>query len=141
MRKGAWWPLLGCLLILSFAAWLTPRLADGVAYLAGAGGGDVFVAQANGQHCDKSGCHPYTTGVLQHRGVSVTWPGTVSPGSRFPVRVPIWPSGEGRTIISGTGDALTAIGMPLVAYLLGAGLLVSTVRRARASWGGRPAGR
>ena len=87
----------------------TPRLADGAAYLAGAGGTDYFVAQANAQICDKTGCHPYTTGILEHRGTSVHWPGAVAPGSRFPVRAPIWPAGEGRTIISGTGDALRVI--------------------------------
>ena len=122
---------LGSALFLAVAVWNTPRLADGAAYLAGAGGTDYFVAQASAQTCDKTGCHPYTTGILEHRGTSVHWPGAVAPGSRFPVRAPVWPAGEGRTIISGTGDALGAIAQGLLLYLLGAGFAVAFARVAR----------
>jgi hypothetical protein len=124
-------------LFLAVAVWNTPRLADGAAYLAGAGGTDYFVAQANAQTCDKTGCHPYTTGVLEHRGTSVHWPGAVASGSRFPVRVPIWPAGEGRTIISGTGDALSAIAQGLLLYLIGGGFAVALARVVRSMMASR----
>jgi hypothetical protein len=123
--------IVGSLLFTGVAMFYTPRLADGAAYLAGAGGTDYFVAQANAQTCDKTGCHPYTTGVLERRGTSVSWPGTVAPGSRLSVRVPIWPAGEGRTIISGTGDAVAALAQSLFLYLLAAGFLIALVRVVR----------
>jgi hypothetical protein len=117
------------LLFLAPAAFFTPRLANGVAYLAGAGGTDYFDAQVNTQYCGpRYGCHPYTTGVLEHRGIAVSWPGTVAPGSTFRVRVPIWPVGQGRTIISGTGDAYAAIVLPLLLYLLAMGFPIILVR-------------
>jgi hypothetical protein len=116
---------------LPVAGFYTPRLANGAAYLAGAGGTDYFVAQLNKEYCDKSGCHPYTTGSLERRGIAVSWPGDVAPGSTFPVRVPIWPAGQGRTIISGTADALAAIADPMLLYLLAAGFLVALVRHIR----------
>lgn len=97
----------------------TPHLVNAVAYVAGVGGTDTFLAQAHGADCNSRGsCSPFTTGVLENGGTSVTWPGTVAPGSRFPVRVPFWPLGMGRTIISGAGDAVTAILGPLVFYFL-----------------------
>jgi hypothetical protein len=96
----------------------TPHAVNGVAYVAGAGGTDTFIAQSNGEDCStKGGCHPFTTGVLERGGTGVTWPGKVVPGSRFTVRAPIWPLGKGRTIIAGTGDALTAILGGLILYL------------------------
>jgi hypothetical protein len=133
--------ILGSLLFLGTAVFYTPRLADGAAYLAGAGGTDYFVAQANARHCDKTGCHPYTTGVLEHRGTAVSWPGTVTPGSKLAVRVPIWPTGEGRTIISNTGDAFAAIAEPLLLYALAAGFGVGLIRAARGTLANRRGGR
>jgi hypothetical protein len=132
---------LGSALFLGIAVFYTPRLADGAAYLAGAGGTDYFAAQANARHCDKTGCHPYTTGVLEHRGTAVSWPGTVAPGSRFPVRVPIWPAGEGRTIISDTGDAVAAIAQSLLLYGFGAGFGVGLARKVRGTLANRRGGR
>jgi hypothetical protein len=97
----------------------TPRMVNGVYYVTGAGGTDTFMAKANGEDCSgKGGCRPFTTGVLEGSGVAVTWPGEVVPGSRFPVRVPPWPVGKGRTIISGTGDAVVAILEPLFPYVM-----------------------
>jgi hypothetical protein len=45
--------------------------------------------------------------------------------------MPIWPAGQGRTIISGTADALAAIADPMLLYLLAAGFLVALVRHIR----------
>jgi hypothetical protein len=109
--------------VLGLSVIYTPHVVNGVAYAAGAGGMDTFIAQSNGADCStKGGCHPFTTGVLEHSGTGVRWPGKVVPGSRFPVRVPFWPLGKGRTIISGTGDAITAILGGLILYLFTAAL-------------------
>jgi hypothetical protein len=105
--------------MLGFSVTHTPHLVNAVAYVAGVGGTDTFIARANGVDCNyRGGCRPFTTGVLENGGTSVTWPGKVAPGIRFPVRAPFWPLGMGRTIISGAGDAVTGILGPLVFYIL-----------------------
>ena len=94
-----------------------PRLVNGVAYVAGAGGTDTFIAKSSGADCTgKGGCRPFTTGALERSGIAVSWPGQVAPGSSFPVRAPFWPALKGRTIISGTGDAVVAFLEPLLPY-------------------------
>jgi hypothetical protein len=126
-------PVLVSMLFLVPGLYDSPRLADGVAYLAGAGGSDYFIAKANGEACDKTGrgCHFFTTGVLEHSGTGVSWPATVAPGSRFLVRVPVWPLGAGRTIISGTHDAWSAIGEGAGLYLVGIGFMTLAIRKRR----------
>jgi hypothetical protein len=138
-RSGLVISVLASLLFLVPALYVTPRLADGVAYLTGVGGSDYFVAKANGQACDKTGhgCHFFTTGILEHSGIGVSWPGTVAPGSRFLVRAPIWPLGQGRTIISGTHDAWSAIGEASLLYVVGIGFMFLAVRRRKPSGGTR----
>lgn len=110
--------LIAAIGVMGLSVAYTPHVVNAVAYVTGLGGTDTFLAQATGADCRKGVCHPFTTGVLERSGASVAWPGKVAPGSRFPVRAPVWRLGMGKTIISGTGDAVTAILGPLVFYVV-----------------------
>jgi hypothetical protein len=105
-----------------------PRLADSVAYLAGAGGRATFMPTSSVQQCIPSRggmrCVTATNGELELDGhaSAATWPGQVPLNVPFSVREPVWRWGLGSGLI--TSDA-GAVGTFIVCLLLDAAAVLA----------------
>ena len=123
-HQGSWLFGLFMLFFLALPAILyLPKQVNGVAYVAGAGHQDKFVAVSYHQICGRRGCSTVTDGYLQKSGADVAWSGQVPLGQSVSVRDQAWDWGSGRTLISGTGDAIGVIILGLFFDFL-AGLMV-----------------
>lgn len=131
-HRGSWLFGLFMLFFLALPAILyLPRQVNGFAYVAGAGRQDTFVATSYHQVCGRGGCSTVTDGYLQNTGADVTWTGQVPLGQSFSVRDPTWDWGSGRTLISGTGDAIGVIVLSLFFDFLAGLMLLAVVMIAR----------
>jgi hypothetical protein len=84
--------------ITGAALLLTPQLVDSVAYLAGFGNAEIFVATGapiDDGNCSPGGCYDETEtpGILEPSHVAVDWPGSLPIGYRVLVREPVWSYG------------------------------------------------
>jgi hypothetical protein len=140
-HRASWVFSLIMLVCLTIPAVLyLPKQVDGVAYLAGAGSHDTFVPVSYGQVCGRSSCSTVTDGFLQQSGADVTWSGRVPLGQSVPVRAPVWDWGSGRTLISGTGDAIGVTILGLFFDFLAVVMVIAVtavVRHRLATWRGR----
>lgn len=124
-RKAAvgryiWWLWMLIPLPLFLVLSGVPRQVDDVAYLAGAGRLVLFLPQSQGAGV--------TAGVLA-TGQHISWPTTVPVGKPFVVRLPVWDTGSGRTLIPNDTRAATNLAGGLLVDLLG--LLFAQVIRVR----------
>jgi hypothetical protein len=106
-HRGSW--VFGLIMLAALtvpAVLYLPKQVDGIAYLAGAGNQDTFIAVSYGQVCGRGNCSIVTDGYLKDSGASATWPGQVLLGQGISVRDQVWDWGSGRTITTGMGDAI-----------------------------------
>jgi hypothetical protein len=101
----------GMLLILVVAVVSVPAVADGVAYLAGAGHAVTFDPVSYQTNCDQYSCQTSTSGILQAggTGVDATWPDVVPLGRPFQIREPVWRWGLGLALIDSDRTAVIAV--------------------------------
>jgi hypothetical protein len=106
----------GMLLILVVAVVSVPAVADGVAYLAGAGHTVTFDPVSYQTNCDQYSCQTSTNGILQTggTGVDATWPDVVPLGRPFQIREPVWRWGLGLALIDSDRTAVIAVLLSLL---------------------------
>jgi len=123
----------GMLLLLAVAVVSVPAVADGVAYLAGAGNTVTFDPVSYETTCTQGVCQTGTDGILETGGAGVqeTWPAQVPLGRPFQVREPVWRWGLGASLINSDGIAVTAVVLSLAIEALAIWVTVSLVRLAR----------
>jgi hypothetical protein len=92
---------------------LIPQVVDSVAYLAGFGDTEIFVATRapiSDTNCATGPCSDETPGILEPSHVAVDWPGSVPIGYRAPVRKPVWSYGPlGPTGLTPTTGSAIAV--------------------------------
>jgi hypothetical protein len=91
-----------------------PEEVNSIAYVAGLESQDTFHPLDYTQDCGRGGCTTVTEGFLSNSGANVTWGSQVPLDQSFPVRVPVWDWGTGRTLSDGDGGAIAGIVIGLV---------------------------
>jgi hypothetical protein len=101
--------------VTSAALVLIPQVVDSVAYLAGFGGTEIFVATRapiSNVNCAPGPCtdETETPGILEPSHVAVDWPGSLPIGYRALVRKPVWSYGPlGATALTPTTGSAIAV--------------------------------